>query len=420
MASEQYVAGLDVGTTKIRTILATPEPQGKLRIIGVGLVPAEGLARGIVVDRDKATTAIKESLHRAERMAGVPIGGAYVGISGAHIACRNVTGRVHVPSGEVNLSDVEKVIQSARDSVRTSPEQQVIHTLVRDFAVDGERGIRHPEGMRGSRLDVEVHVVTGVGSIIGNLEDSVTASGVRVLKHVLEPVATATAVITEAERDLGVILVDIGGGTSDVAVFSGGSICHTASIPVAGNHVTRDLAQLLRIRPEDAETTKRRFGVALAELAGAEEMIQVREVGTEEETRLPRRLLGEIIQPRMEEIFNLVKENLILAGFYETIGGGVVLAGGGAQLVGAARLASQILDNMPVRVGVPRHLTGLGDSVDSPSYATAVGLALLAARDQAWAAPPRPGAVDPWAAVKGWWQQTLLPALKRLTSPPPR
>jgi cell division protein FtsA len=420
LSTESYVAGLDVGTTRIRTVVAQPDPSGALRILGVGVVPAEGLARGIVVDRGRAITAITESVHRAQRNASLDLAGAYVGVSGAHIACRNVTGRVHVPSGEVNHTDIEKVIQSARDSVRVSPEQQVIHTLVRDFSVDGERGILRPEGMRGSRLDVEVHVVTGVGSIIGNLEDSVVASGVRVLKHVLEPVATATAVITEAERDLGVILVDIGGGTSDVAVFSEGSICHTASIPVAGNHVTRDLAQLLRVRPEEAETTKRRFGVALAELAGAEEMIQVKEVGTEEETRLPRRLLGEIIQPRMEEIFNLVKENLILAGFYETIGGGVVLAGGGAQLVGAARLASQILDNMPVRVGAPRNLTGLGDSVDSPSYATAVGLAMLAARDQAWAAPIRPGAADPWAAAKAWWKQTLFPALKRLTSPPPR
>jgi cell division protein FtsA len=416
MPTESYVAGLDVGTTRIRTVVAQPDLGGALRILGVGVVPADGLARGIVVDRTRAIAAITESVHRAQRNASLDLGGAYVGVSGAHIACRNVTGRVHVSSGEVTRTDIEKVIQSARDSVRTGPEQQIIHTLVRDFAVDGERGIRHPEGMRGNRLDVEVHVITGVGSIIGNLEDSVLASGLRVLKHVLEPVATATAVITEAERDLGVILVDIGGGTTDLAVFSEGSICHTASLPVAGNHVTRDLAQLLRIRPEDAETTKRRFGVALAELATGEEMIPVREIGTEQETRLSRRLLGEIIQPRMEEIFNLVKENLLLAGFYETIGGGVVLAGGGSQLVGAARLASIVLDNLPVRVGAPRNLTGLGDSVDSPSYATAVGLAMMAARDQAWAAPSKPGpGAGPWEAAKSWWKQTILPAVRRLT-----
>ena len=231
MSTESYVAGIDVGTTRIRTVVAQPDPAGTLRILGVGVVPAEGLARGIVVDRGKAIAAITESIHRAQRNSSLEIGGGYVGVSGAHIACRNVTGRVHVSGGEVTHADVEKVIQSARDSVRTGPEQQIIHTLVRDFSVDGERGIRRPEGMRGSRLDVEVHVITGVGSIIGNLEDCVVASGVKVLKHVLEPVATATAVITEAERDLGVFLIDIGGGTSDVAVFSEGSICHTRLHP---------------------------------------------------------------------------------------------------------------------------------------------------------------------------------------------
>ncbi len=417
MPTESYVAGLDVGTTRIRTVIAQPDPSG-LRVLGLGVVPADGLARGIVVDRDRATAAIRESVHRAQVRAGVEVAGAYVGVSGAHIACRNVTGRVHVASGEVGPADVEKVIQSARDSVRTAPEQQIIHTLVRDFAVDGERGIRRPLGMRGSRLDVEVHVITGVGSIIGNLEDSVVAAGVRVLKHVLEPVATSTAILSDAERDLGVILVDIGGGTTDVAAFSEGSICHTASLPVAGNHVTRDLAQLLRIRPEDADAVKRRYGIALADMVAAEEKVQVREVGTEEETHVSRRLLGEIIQPRMEEIFNLVKENLILAGFYETIRGGMVLSGGGAQLVGAARLASAVLDNLPVRVGAPHRLAGLGDSVDHPSYATAVGLAMMAAHDQAWADPQRPAPGGPWwQSTQQWWRQTVLPMVRRLVSP---
>ena len=410
MASEQYVAGLDVGTTKIRTILATPEPQGKLRIIGVGLVPAEGLARGIVVDRDKATTAIKESLHRAERMAGVPVGGAYVGISGAHIACRNVTGRVHLTGGEVTPVDVEKVIQSARDNIRTTPEQEIIHALVRDFAVDGEPGIARPLGMRGSRLDVEVHVVTGVGSIIANLQECVRQTGIQVLKDVLEPVATATAVVKEAERDLGVILIDIGGGTTDVAVFCEGSICHTASIPVAGNHVTRDLAQLLRISTEEAETAKRRFGAALQELVPTEEMIQVVEVGTEQPTRVPRRLLAELIQPRMEEIFGLIKENLQAAGVYETVGGGVVLSGGGSQLAGADRLASIVLDSLPVRIGAPHDLSGLADSVQSPIFATAVGLAQLAAAEQAWAMPRQPSPMGSLVErATTWWNRSLAP-----------
>ncbi len=416
MSSEAYVAGLDVGTTKIRTVVARPEADGRLRVLGVGVVPAAGLARGIVVDRGQAIAAIAESVHRARRNASLEIGGAYVGISGAHIACRNVTGRIHIPSGEISAHDVEKVIQSARDNVRTSPEQEIMHVLVRDFAVDGEPGVARPVGMKASRLDVEVHVVTGVGSVIANLEDCVRETGVIPLKNVLEPLATATAVLSEAERDLGVILIDIGGGTTDVAVFSEGSICHTASIPVAGNHVTRDLAQLLRINPEEAETAKRRFGVALAELTTPDEMIQVVELGTEKPTRVPRRLLSEIIQPRMEEILNLVKENLLLANVYERVGGGVVLSGGGSQLVGCTRLASMILDNLPVRLGAPRNLTGLADSVSSPIFSTAVGLAMLAAADQAWAMPPsKPaGPASWWQAVKTWWRSRVLPEIKRL------
>jgi len=360
LLTDGYVAGLDVGTTKIRTVVARPEPGARLRILGVGLVPAEGLARGIVVDRGHAAAAVVESVRRAERMAGVKIAGAYVGITGAHIACRNVTGRVHLPSGEVTPWDIEQVVQSARDNVRTGPEQEIIHCLIRDFSVDGEAGIARPVGMRGNRLDVSVHAVTGVGSIIGNLEDCVRETGVEVLQHVLEPVATATAVVSEAERELGVILVDIGGGTTDIAVFNKGSICHTASLPVAGNHVTRDLAQLLRTSLEEAESVKRRFGAALAELVTGREMIQIIEAGSEEETRVPRRLLAEIIQPRMAEIFGLVKENLTAAEVYHTISGGVVLSGGGAQLPGCERLASMVLDNLPVRVGSPGDLTGLG------------------------------------------------------------
>jgi cell division protein FtsA len=413
LVTEHYVAGLDVGTTKIRTVIASPE-EGKLRILGVGLVPAAGLARGIVVDREQATAAIKESVHRAERMAGLQISGAYVGISGAHIACRNVTGRIHLPGGEVTPADVEKVIQSARDNIRTTPEQEIIHALVRDFAVDGEPEIKRPVGMRGSRLDVEVHIVIGVGSIIGNLQDCVRETGVQVLKDVLEPLATASAVIKEAERDLGVMLVDIGGGTTDVAVFHEGSICHTASLPVAGHHVTRDLAQILRCSPEHAETVKRRFGAALTDLVTTEELVPVVEVGTETPRMVPRRLLAEIIQPRMEEIFSMVRENLQSAGVYEAVRGGVVMSGGGSQLAGCERLASVVLDDLPVRVGAPHGLAGLSDSVQTPIFATAVGLALLAAQEGAWAAPGQPGR---WESVvemaTAWWHRTVSPWFRK-------
>jgi cell division protein FtsA len=404
MMADKYVAGLDVGTTKIRTVVASPDPPDRLRIMGVGLVPAAGLARGIVVDRQEAIAAITESVRRAERMAGVKIAGAFVGLSGAHISCRNVTGRVSLPSGEVTSNDLYKAQESARDNVPTAQDQEIIHMLVRDYAVDGEHGIRRPLGMKGNRLDVNVHVVTGLGSIIDNLEDCVREAGVNALSHVLEPVATATAVVTESERDLGVVLVDIGGGTTDLAVFHEGAICHTASIPVAGNLVTRDLAQLLRVSLEEAETAKRRFGAALVEMAPGEEVIQLLTVGTEEETRVPRRVLAEIIQPRMEEIFSLVKENLRKGGCWGALGGGMVLSGGGAQLPGAAHLASMVLDNMSVRIGAPRDLSGLAESVRSPIFATSVGLALLAAQEEAWGSPTLPGTMATlWENVRRWY-----------------
>jgi len=408
-----YVAGLDVGTTKICTVIARSAADGTLEVLGVGLVPSRGLKRGVVVDRRDAVETIAASVEKAEKMAGVPIAGAYVGITGDHITSRNSTGRVHVPTGEVTAEDIEKAIQSARDGVPLPADRQIIHGIVRDFALDGQRGVKRPLGMSGNVLEVELHIVTGMASIIDNLERCVTDAGIVVQQRVLEPLATSLAVVTEAERDLGVVLVDIGGGTSDVAVFDDGEICHTSAIPLGGEVVTKDLAQLLRTSLESAEEIKRRFGFAMSEMVAGDEMIQVEEVGTGELQQVPRRLVAEIIQPRLEEIFELVKEDLHNAKLHELVTSGVVLSGGGSQLDGTAHLASIILDGLPVRVGTPRGLSGLADSVSTPPYATAVGLAMMAARDGASAAPASAssGAVVA-CRLRQWWHEGIVQRLR--------
>ena len=403
MGHDEYFAGIDIGTTKICTVMGRLGTNHSLEIIGLGLHPSEGLKRGIVVDRENTIASIRASVDQAERMAGMEIGGAYVGVTGDHIASCNVTGRVHVgATGEVTDDDVQKAIQSARDTVQLTPDRQIIHTVVRDFAVDGQQGVARPIGMCGRRLDAEVHVVTGMASIIENLERCVEEAGVRVLKHILEPLATSLAVLTEAERDLGVILVDIGGGTTDVAVFLENAIYHTSAIPVAGNQVTRDLAKLLRVSMQEAESVKHKWGRALASMVPGDETVQVTIADGENTERVPQRLICEVIQARLEEILELVYSDVQRAGAADLCAGGVVLSGGGSQLPDTAKLASSVMGNMSVRIGKPRGLSGLTKSVGYPLHATGVGLAMQAATDGALAHPAdRQTPVD---AVTGWFQ----------------
>jgi cell division protein FtsA len=382
MANDGFVVGLDIGTTKICTVVGRPLEGGSLEVIGVGLHPSTGLKRGIVVDRELTIDSVRQSVAQAERMANVEIKAAYVGISGDHISSTNVTGRVHTGArGEVEPEDVEKAIQSARDSVSLPSDREIIHTVVRDFAVDGQQGIARPLGMAGRRLDVEVHVVTGMASIIANLERCVEAAGVSVQAQVLEPLATSLAVLTEAERDLGVILVDIGGGTTDVAVFLDNAIYHTSAIPVAGNQITRDLAKLLRISMEEAESIKVRYGRALAEVLPPDDEVVVTGADGEHKERIKQRLIAEVIQARLEEIFEMVMTDVKRAGVGDRSSGGVVVSGGGSQLADTARLASTVMGGISARVGRPRGLTGLVKNVNSPIHATGVGLAVQAALD---------------------------------------
>ncbi len=415
MPAIEYVAALDVGTTKICTIIAEPAADGTMDILGVGLSPSAGIRRGVVADLQEAIAAIADSVDEAERMANLPVAGAYVGITGGHIAARNVTGRVHVnPTGEVTADDVQKAVQNACDSVPVEADQEIVHRIVREFAIDGQEGIRRPIGMSGRRLDAKVHIVTGTASVRENLERCVGELGIKVQKFVLEPLATSLAVLTEAERDLGVALIDIGGGTTDIAVFRTGAIWHSAALPVAGNHITRDLAQLLHITQEEAEGIKRKFGLASPDLASSEELIQVTEMGTGEPVRVPRRLIGEVIQPRLEEIFTLVGRDLERSEAFDRMTGGIVLSGGGSQLPGADKLASAMLGGLPVRWGRPQNLGKLADSVANPIYATGVGLALQAASDGAYAGEVPASRHLSWLpTIARWWSEEVGPRVAR-------
>ena len=417
MTDHSYVAGVDVGTTKICTLIAQTAPNGQLDILGIGVQPARGLKRGVVVDRADAVASIRKSVAKAERMADLPIWGAYVGITGSHIRSRNVTGRVRVgPSGEVTADDIDKVIQSARDNVSLDPDREIIHALVRDFAIDGQSGVKRALGMHGARLAAHVHVVTGTTGAMLNLKDSVEDAGVKVQKQVLEPLATSLAVLSEDESNLGVVVIDIGGGTTDVAVFVAGAIAHTTAIPVAGNHITQDIAKLLHISHAQAEEIKKQFGTAFADMVSGDESLSVTEIGTGQENQVPRRLIAEIIEARLEEIFLLTVEDLHRSGMYHTLAGGVVLTGGSCQLPGTTEMTSQIMDDLPVRIGAARSVGRLASQVASPIFATGVGLVMHAVAEDAYAGPAQTPTQlawldTSWRTVKEWWSQNVQPRI---------
>jgi cell division protein FtsA len=321
-------------------------------------------------------------------MAEADIHEALVGVSGDHISSTNVTARVNVGGAEVTSEDVERVLQSARDSVVLPAEREIIYVADRGFTLDGVKDIARPVSMSGAVLDVEAHIVTGMSSVMTNVVRCVEEAGIRIQRRVLEPIATSTAVVTEAERELGVVLIDIGGGTTDIAVFTDGYIAYTSSISVAGEHVTRDLARVLRTSMEEAESIKRKWALAVPERVSDEEMIQVVLAGTQARERIPRRLTGEIARSRVEETFAMVLEDLRRAGVYRQINGGIVLSGGGSQLPGITQVASEVFNGLPVRIGLPRGLRGLSEAVATPAHATAVGLVMLAAAGGAFLSGP--------------------------------
>jgi len=385
LTREEIVVGLDIGTTKVCTVIgqgsaltgAPGEESGPINVIGVGLVPSRGIKKGVIVDVEETVAAIRDSVERAAHMAGVKVEGAVTGVTGDHILSSNQRGTVTVasPQGLISRFDVERVLQAA--ALEIPRDREIIHSLPRDFMVDGHIGVKRPIGMAGQRLEVETHVVTGKASFLQNAVQCVERAGLNVEALVLEPIATAESVTTPDERDMGVVLIDIGGGTSDVAVFIDGSIIYSSVLPVGGNHVTRDIAIGLRTPFEIAERLKIDSGAATPDLIPHGEALEILMAGSGERIRIPRALLGEIIEARMSELFELSREAMHMAGVKKRLAGGVILSGGGALLPGVTDLCSEIFE-MPVRIGFPNEISGWSEQVANPQFATGVGLCRFA------------------------------------------
>src|SRR6059036_3031002 len=372
--------GLDIGTTKISCIVAELKPGDDLSIVGVGNAPSEGLRRGVVVDLEKTVGSIQRAVDEAERMAGVPVKGVHAGIAGDHIRSINSRGVIAVSrkDNEIGAADVERVVEAAK-AIAIPMDREIIHVIPQEFIVDDQDGIKDPIGMSGVRLEAEVHIITGAVTSAKNICRSIQRAGLKVHDLVLEPLASSNAVLGPDERDLGVALLDIGGGTTDVAVFFEGSIRHTAIIPFGGSNVTNDIAIGLRTPIDKAESIKLQHGCALAALVPAEHTITVSGVGGRADREISRHVLASMIEPRMEEIFTLANKEVKKNHFAELLGGGVVLTGGTSLMPGIVDLAEQVFE-MPVRHGVPQGLGGLSANVADPRFATGVGLVLHAAQ----------------------------------------
>jgi cell division protein FtsA len=377
---ERVIVGIDVGTTKICVLVGELDRDGKLTIVGVGTCPSQGLRRGVVVNIEETVTSIAAALDRAERLSGKKITTAYVGIAGSHIDSENSRGFVAISPSHRDIvqNDISRAIEVAR-AVAIPANREVIHVIPRGYVVDGQEGIKNPIGMSGFRLEVEAHIITGSVSSIRNLIKCVHEVGVEIEDLVLEPLASSEAVLADGETDLGVALVDIGGGTTDVAVFTDGAIWHTVVLPVGGNLITNDIAIGLRLPLGVAEELKVTYGHCDPSRIAEDDMIDLAQFMPDCNDLVPRRLLAEIIQARVEEIFNMVHEEIKKSGYDGLLPAGIVLTGGAAELPGIADMAGQVLD-LPVRIGAPLGLHGLADSIGRPAFATAVGLLLWGLR----------------------------------------
>ena len=408
MPRKGALVGLDIGTTKVCALVGEVDEDGEVHVAGVGTVPCTGLRRGVVTDLDATTRALTEAVERAERMSGQSVRSVFVAVSGEHIASQNSRGVVAVSRSdrEISTQDVERVVEAAQLAAIPSPDREIIHLLPRGFVVDGQDGVRNPVGMYGTRLEVEAHIVTGTSTLLANLVKCVHRAGLEVEEMVLEPLASAEAVLSPAERELGVVVCDVGGGTTSLGVFAAGGLVHTVVLPVGGNHITHDIAFGLRTALPEAEKLKVRHGAAAARMASEGELIEVLGVGEREPRVLPRRHLCEIIEPRVDEILGLVAAHLARPEFAGRVPAGLVLTGGTALLRGLAEVATERL-GLPARVGYPTGVVGLADAVASPAFATAVGLVLYGARTERGTVsrPERNGAL--WGRLRAWVRSVL-------------
>jgi cell division protein FtsA len=375
------IVGLDIGTSKVVALVGEITADGSIEVIGLGSQPSRGLKKGVVVNIESTVQSIQRAVEEAELMADCEINAVYAGIAGSHVRSLNSHGVVAIRDREVTHGDVEHVIDAAK-AVAIPADQRILHVLPQEFIIDGQEGIRDPIGMSGVRLEAKVHIVTGADSAAQNIIKCVQRCGLVVEDVVLEQLASSYAVLTEDEKELGVCLVDVGGGTTDIAVFGNGAIRHTAVIPIAGDQVTNDIAVSMRTPTQYAEDIKIRYACALSQLANPDESIEVPSVGDRPARRLARQTLAEIVEPRYEELFNLIREELRRSGFEEVIAAGIVLTGGSARMEGAIELAEEIF-HVPVRLGLPGQVKGLSDVVRSPIYSTGVGLLLYARENSA-------------------------------------
>ncbi len=403
MPRNDHVVGLDIGTTKACAVVGAVDEEGEVHIAGVGIAPSSGLRKGVVVDIDATTRAIEEALDRAERMAGVKTDSLYISVSGEHITSVNTRGVVAVSRGdhEIAASDVERVVDAARMAAVLASDREIVHLLPRGFVVDGHDGVKNPVGMYGARLEVEAHIVTGTATVLANLLKCVQRARVEVEEIVLEPLASAEAVLTPPERELGVVIADIGGGTTSLGIFVGGGLCHSAILPVGGHYITSDIAVGLRTPLAEAEKLKVRHGAASARATGEGELIEVFNVGDRQPRILPRRVLCEIIEPRLREIVGLVGMQIKRSGYGHLVPAGVVLTGGTSLLKGIAAFASEQLE-LPARLGVPERIAGLTDAVASPIYATGVGLVFYGVRHGGTKAVRATNGTGLWGRMRGW------------------
>jgi len=397
------IVGLDIGTTKTCAIVGELSDTG-IDIIGIGSSPSEGLRKGVVVNIDSTVEAVKKAVEEAEKMSGCQIRSVYVGIAGGHIKGQNSLGIIAVKGREVDDEDVQRAVEASK-AIAIPLDREILHTLPQSYIVDEQDGIRDPIGMSGVRLEAKVHIVTGASTSIQNIAKSVNRVGLDIEEIVLEQLASSEAVLSEDEKDLGVAMLDIGGGTTDIAVFCEGSIKHTAVIPVGGNYVTSDIATGLRTPAGEAEKLKIRYGCAYSPLIPKDDSIEVPSVGGREPREVSRQILGRIIEPRMEEILSLAQKEIVRSGYEDVMAAGVVLTGGASIMEGMPELAEQVF-NLPVRRGYPTGIGGLTDIVNSPMYATGVGLIMYGSKHLSKEYPRRGegGSISNWfRSIKKWF-----------------
>ncbi len=402
------LVGLDIGTTKIAAIVGECNPNGSVEVVGTGIFPSYGMKKGAVVNIESTTQSIRKAIEEAELMAGCDIHSVITGISGSHIRSHHSDGSEPIRDNEVSQEDIQGVIDSAR-AMALPGDHKILHVLPKEFIVDNQDGVKDPVGMSGIRLEAKVHIVTASVSAEQNILKCITRCGLRVEAVVLQPLASGYAALSDDEKELGVCLIDIGGGTTDVAVFCDENLHHAAVLPIAGDQVTNDIAVALRTPRKFAEEIKQRYACAQAQLLEPADSIEVPGVGERPPRRLERQTLAEVVQPRYEELFQLVRKELQISGLEDSVPAGVVLTGGSSRVQGVVELAEEVF-NMPVRRGAPQNVTGLEDIIGNPVYSTGIGLLLYGyqqAQGSYSVVGGSRGVANIWHGVRNWFKGTF-------------